>query len=669
MTQPLAEVKARAATLRREIERHSRLYYALNQPEITDQAFDALLAELIALEGEHPSLRTPDSPTQRVGGEPIEGFEQVAHAPPLLSLDNTYSLEEIEAWVDRLCRRLGKTIPAFATELKIDGVSIALRYQDRVLTQAVTRGNGTVGDDVTVNVRTIRALPLRLPPEAPDELVLRGEIYMPRSVFQALNRKREAEGEPLYANPRNTTAGTVRLLDSSEVARRDLAVSIYQSATDLGVSSHSATLEALRGFGLPASSELARCADVAGIAAYADRWRDRRHDLDYETDGVVVKVDDLALQEQLGTTAKAPRWAVAYKFAAEQAQTVVEGISVQVGRTGALTPVAELRAVHLAGTVVKRATLHNYEDLARKDIRVGDTVYLEKGGDIIPKVVEVLLDHRPGGSEPFAVPTDCPVCGEPVERFEEEVALRCINPACPAIVREALRHFVSRNAMNIEGLGDKLIDQLLTEGKIEDFTSLYRLTREDLEGLDRWGEKSIENLLSEVEKSKTERTLAHLLFALGIRFVGARVAKLLAEAFGSMEALVAADRDALEAVPEIGPKVAASLLTYFAHPHSQERIAALAEAGVTMTQPVAEQVDQPLAGKTVVLTGALTMPRREAKAGLEKLGARVSGSVSKKTDLLVAGESAGSKLKKAEQLGIEIIDEAGLVALLGEGGA
>lgn len=659
----------RAAELRDALSRHNRLYYVEGAPEISDRDFDTLMRELIELETAHPELRTADSPTQRVGGEPVDGFEQVEHDPPMLSLDNTYSLEEIEEWVARLERQAPGQALAYVAELKLDGVSISLIYEDGVLSQAVTRGNGVVGDDVTPNVRTLRNLPLRLEGSPPARLVLRGEIYMPRTVFQELNQRREAEGEPLYANPRNTTAGTVRLLDSREVARRKLKVAVFQCATELGVASHSETLETLAGFGLPVGSRWQRCADVAEVEGFIETWREQREGLEFETDGVVIKVDRLALQEQLGRTSKAPRWAVAYKYAAEQAETVVRGITVQVGRTGALTPVAELEPTLLAGTTVKRATLHNYEDLARKDVRVGDTVFLEKGGDIIPKVVSVRLDRRPGGTEPFEIPTHCPVCGEAVVRFEDEVAWRCVNASCPAIVRESIAHFVSRNAMNIEGLGEKRIDQLLGEGLIEDYTSLYHLGehREALIELPGWKEKSTDNLLAELEKSKG-RTLAHLLFALGIRFVGARVARLLAEACGELDTLGRASADALEAIDEVGPKVASSLRRFFDDEHNRRRIESLRASGLSFTQPKTEEpaADSPFAGKTVVLTGTLeAMTRGEAKKKLEALGARVSGSVSKKTDLVVAGEAAGSKLAKAEKLGVEVVDEAGFLAMLG----
>ncbi len=659
----------RAAELREELERHNELYYVHNRPEITDQEFDALLRGLADLEEAHPELRTPDSPTQRVGGAPLEGFEQVAHDPPMLSLDNSYDLTELDEWMERLRRLAPDAELTYSAELKVDGVSISLLYEGGVLARAVTRGNGQVGDDVTVNVRTIRRLPLRLGDAVPERLVLRGEIYMPRSVFEEINRQREEAGAALYVNPRNTTAGTIRLLDSREVARRRLAVTVYQSVTDLGVETHTATLERLAEWGLPVTSHVRPCPDREAVAAYLDDWREKRRELELETDGVVVKVDRLALHERLGRTSKAPRWAIAYKFAAERAETVVRAISVQVGRTGALTPVAELEPVFVAGTTVSRATLHNYEDLARKDVRVGDTVHVEKGGDIIPKVVAVVMDRRPKGTKPFEVPRNCPVCGEEVVRFGDEVALRCINPACPAVVRESIHHFVSRNAMNIEGLGDKLIDQLLAEKLIDDYTSLYRLEVSQLAYLEGWGKKSAENLIAELEKSKS-RTLAHLLFALGIRFVGERVAKILATHLGTIDAVMAATPERLEAIPEIGPKVAASIRTFVEQPKNRGRVEALRGFGVETTQPREEEPGEggnPFAGLTVVLTGTLSaMPRSDAKRRLEGLGARVASSVSKKTDLVVAGESAGSKLAKAESLGVEIVDEARFLELLAE---
>jgi DNA ligase (NAD+) len=654
-----AAAAARAAELAAELERHNDLYYVHNRPEISDREFDLLLAELAALEEQYPPLRGPSSPTQRVGGRPVEGFLQVVHDPPMLSLDNTYSEEELEEWVARLGRFAPGQALSFVAELKVDGVSIALRYENGVLAQAVTRGNGALGDDVTANVRTIRSLPLRLQ-EAPPELLLRGEIYMPRGVFDQLNREREEQGEALYANPRNTTAGTVRLLDSREVARRKLKIAVYQLASDASATGHSDALEKLSAWGLPVLPTWRRCAGIAELRAYVEAWRERRRELDFETDGVVIKVDSYAAQRALGSTGKAPRWAVAYKYAAERAETRVRDVTVQVGRTGTLTPVAELEPVLLAGTVVKRATLHNYEDLSRKDVRRGDTVYLEKGGEIIPKVVAVRLDLRPAGALPFEMPSVCPVCGEKVVKYPGEVALRCVNAGCPAIVAGSVAHFVGRNAMNIEGLGDKLIEQLHRKGLLEDYTAIYRLRLEDLKELEGWGEKSARNLLAEIEKSKS-RELSHLLFALGIRFVGDRAARTLAEHFGELDALAAAGAEELQRIPEIGPKVAEAVVAFFADPHNRQRLEALRSHGVSVRQKRRRTVaaEGPFAGKTVVLTGTLEgSTREEAAALLEAAGAKIAGSVSKKTHLLIAGEGAGSKLDKARLLGVEVIDEA-----------
>ena len=654
--------------LSRELEFHSRLYYVENRPEITDREFDALMQRLGALEETHPHLRQPDSPTQRVGGEPVEGFQQVVHDPPMLSLDNSYDEGELEDWVERVRRLVPDAELSYVAELKVDGVSISLLYEQGILSRAVTRGNGELGDDVTPNVRTLRRLPLRLE-GVPDRLLLRGEIYMPRTVFQDLNRRREEEGEALYANPRNTTAGTIRLLDSREVARRRLEVAIFQSVTDLGVATHGDILQTLTSWGLPVMDTWRRCADAQELHAYIREWRDQRRELDYETDGVVIKVDPLSLHQRLGRTGKAPRWAIAYKFEAEQAETEILGVTVQVGRTGALTPVAELAPVLLAGTTVKRATLHNYEDLARKDVRIGDFVQVEKGGDIIPKVISVNLEKRPDSAVPFAIPETCPECGEGVVQFEGEVAVRCVNPACPAVVAQSVEHFVSRNAMDIEGLGEKTVAQLLDANLIEDYTSLYDLTLEDLEALEGWGKKSAENVLAELEKSK-QRTLAHLLFAVGIRFVGVGVAKKLAERFRDLDRLMAADRATLEDTPEIGPKVADSLIRFFADSHNRERLEKLRAVGVSVRQPepvTTAPSNGPFVAKTVVLTGTLSMARGQAKKLLEAAGANVTGSVSKKTDFVVAGESAGSKLTKAQNLGVRVLTEEEMMELLDSG--
>jgi len=668
----------RADELRREIRRHERLYYQEAKPEISDRGFDRLMAELVVLEEEYPGLRTPDSPTQRVGGEPVEGFEQAEHRPPMLSLDNTYNQDELTEWYERLVRLRAKD-PAEAdrpielvAELKVDGISMALIYEDGVLTQAATRGNGRIGDVVTENARTIRSLPLRLDGarEAPARLQVRAEVYMPRSVFNRLNEQRRESGAPLYVNPRNTAAGTLRLLDSREVARRELSAVVYEMVEPVLKPTHAGQLEAATELGFPVHPSWERCRGLEEVRDYLARWQEKRRSLEFDTDGVVVKVDELEQRRRFGFTSKAPRWAVAYKFESEQATTRVVAINAQVGRTGALTPVAELEPVFVAGTTVKRATLHNYEDLARKDVRVGDVVVIEKGGDIIPKVVEVLLDSRARDAEPFVPPTICPVCGHRLVRLEEEVALRCVNAGCPAVVRESVCHFVSRNAMDIEGLGEKLVDQLLEHELIEDYASLYDLGVEDLIGLEGWGAKSAQNLLERLAASRT-RGLGPLLHALGIRFVGERIAGILARSFSDLDSLRAASDEELLAVEEVGPKVLASLRAFFADPDNAARIERLEAAGVSTKSESfvppgeREEAELPLAGKTVVLTGTLSrLARKDATAQLEALGARVSGSVSARTDLVVAGEAAGSKLEKARSLGIEVIDETGLERLL-----
>ena len=664
MSKPAATAKRRAEGLRREIRRHEDLYYRGGKPEISDREFDALLAGLAALEGEHPELVSPDSPTQRVGGEPLEGFPQVRHEPPMQSLDNTYSLAEVGEWIDRLRRLAPDAELSFVAELKADGVSISLLYEGGVFTRGATRGNGVVGDEVTANLRTIRALPLRLGGRAPKRLLVRGEIYQPRSVFARLNREREEAGLPLYVNPRNATAGAIRQLDSKAVAARRLSALVYQIADGFEGRTHAETLERLAAWGFPVDRSWRRCADLAAIEAFVEEWREKRRGLDFETDGVVLKVDDLELRRRLGSTAKSPRWAVAFKFEPERAETVVREIRVQVGRTGVLTPVAVLEPVFVGGTTVSRATLHNYEDLARKDVRVGDTVRVERGGDVIPKVVEVALERRPADSRPFELPTRCPECGEPVARVEGEVAWRCANPTCPAVVAESIRHYTGRSAMDVEGLGDERIEQLLREGKIRDFPDLYRLRPTDLEELEGWGERSARKLVDSIAASRG-RELHQLLFALGIRFVGERVAKLLAAHFGSLAALVAASEGELLEVHEVGPKVATAIREHFADPRQRARLAALAAGGVRPPEVERSRGERPLAGKTIVLTGRLEgFDRDEATARLEELGARVASSVSKKTDLVIAGEDAGSKLARARELGVPIADESELRRLL-----
>jgi DNA ligase (NAD+) len=647
-------VRRRARELAAEIRRHERLYYVEGRPEITDSEFDLLLRELVALEQRYPELSTPDSPTRRVGGSPAEGFATVPHAVPMLSLENAYSWEEAQAWLARARRVLGSDPQGYVAELKIDGLSISLRYEGGVLARGSTRGDGFRGDDVTQNVRTIRSIPLSIPETT--SLEVRGEVFYPKRAFERLNAAREAEGLPLFANPRNAASGTMKLLDSRVAARRGLEAWLYGivEATP-PPSSQTETLERLRRLGFRVHPHSRRCADLDEVRRFIEEWREKRRELEFETDGVVVKVDDRALQERLGSTAKSPRWALAFKYPPEEKTTAVEDISVHVGRTGVLTPVAHLSPVVLAGTTVKRATLHNYEDLSRKDVRRGDTVVVEKGGDVIPKVVRVILEKRPPDSRPFEMPTRCPVCGDPVSREPGEVATRCVNPACPAVVREALRHFCSRRAMNIEGLGDKLVDQLVRAGLLTDVASIYDLRAADLAALERWGEKSASNLLAEIEKSK-DNDLSRLIFALGMRHIGEKAARTLAVRFETLDGLAAASEEELETAEEIGPTTAAAVAAYFRHPRHRELIEKLRRHGINFASRAPRPRARPLEGKTVVLTGILPgVPREEAAERLALAGAKVTGSVSKKTDFLLAGEEAGSKLARARALGVRVV--------------
>jgi DNA ligase (NAD+) len=668
------------AELREEIERHARLYYVEDRPELTDAEYDALLRELTSLEEVHPELVTPDSPTQRVGGAPVGELPNVRHEIPLLSLENAYAPEELKAWAERVVDRLGRT-PPFVCELKIDGLSISLLYENGALARAATRGDGTTGEDVTPNVKTIRAIPLNLHAadaarkisskvKIPAVLEVRGEVYMPKKSFAALNAAREEAGELLFANPRNAAAGALRLLDARITAQRKLSAFLYSVARwegDGEPTTQSAGLSTLEEISLPVNPHRAVVGGVEGILAFLDTWRTKRHDLPFETDGVVVKVDALVDQKRLGQTAKFPRWAIAYKFPPEEAATVVTDIVVQVGRTGVLTPVAEFTPVLLAGSTVRRATLHNMEDLARKDVRVGDTVAVEKAGDVIPKVTRVLLEKRPEGAKPFSMPKRCPACGEQVVQLEGEVAIRCVNPGCPAQVAESLRHFVTRRAMDVEGLGDERIEQLREAGLLEDVASLYDLTAAELAPLERWGEKSAANVIAEIGRSK-DAGLARLLFGLGIRQVGEKTAKLLARRFLSMDALLEADEEALTAVPEIGPETARGILEWFARPPNRALLSKLRAAGIRMIQsPASSAAGGSLSGGVFVLTG--TLPRRsreEATAAIESAGGKVSGSVSKKTTAVIAGEESGSKLDKAKSLGVAVWTEDDLNRALGE---
>lgn len=664
-----AAVRARVEALRREVRRHEHLYYVLAKPTISDYEFDRLLRELRGLEEAHPELVTPDSPTQRVGGAPVEGLPQVRHAAPMLSLDNSYNEGELEEWLGRVRRGLGREPSGLVAELKIDGVSLSLTYERGSLARAVTRGNGDVGEEVTGNARTVRSLPLVLP-EALPLVEVRGEVYLPREVFKELNRARKEEGEDPFANPRNAAAGAIRLLDPRECGRRRLAFFAYQVPRFEGTSfaHHSEALERLAAWGFAVNPGWRRCATLAGAHAFIAEWGAKRAELPFDIDGAVVKLDDLEEQRLVGATAKFPRWAVAYKYPPQGERTHVRAIVVQVGRTGTLTPVAELEPVLLAGSTVSRATLHNGDEVARLDVRVGDLVWVAKGGDVIPKVVAVDPEGRGADSEPFRMPERCPVCATPVVREEGEVAVRCPNRECPAVRRQRLFHFVSRAGMDIEGLGKRLVEQLLSEGLVSDPASLWDLDGERLASLPHWGEKSAANLVGEIAAARV-RPLWRLLVALGIRHVGERAAKALASRFGSLAAIGGTTAADLEQAEGVGPVIAASVVAFFGGEEGAALVRRLRDRGVDPreeTVPVAGP--EPLAGLTFVLTGALSRSREEAAAVLEGAGARVTNRVSRRTSYVVAGEDAGSKLAKARELGVAVLDEDGLRRLLAEKG-
>lgn len=668
--------RTRAEDLRTRIRHHEERYYILNDPEIADAEFDALIKELEALERQHPALVTPDSPTQRVAGQPVDGFATVEHVMPMLSLDNAYTEDEVRAFDERVRRGLGgiDSPVDYVAELKIDGLSIALTYEDGRLSRGVTRGDGTRGEEVTSNVRVIRAVPLSLRGTPPARCDVRGEIYLPRAAFDRTNAEREAADQPVFANPRNAAAGTIRNLDPKMVDKRGLSGFFYQLVAPPGdaqptAATQSDVLEHLRSWGVPVEPHWQRCAGLEEVLAFCRSWADRRGSLAFETDGVVIKVDQLALRERLGATGKFPRWALAFKFPAEQATTRLLRIEVQVGRTGAITPVAVLEPVKLAGTTVQLATLHNEQEVARKDIRPGDMVLVEKGGDVIPKIVKPIVSLRATGDDepkPWTMPTTCPACGSTLHRAEEEVVWRCPNSSCPTKLQRTLQHFASRRAMNIEGLGDSLAEQLVLKGLVKDVADLYRLTVAELEALDRMGKKSAANLLSEIEGSKRNE-LWRVIFAIGIRHVGERGAQALADAFGSMDALTVAPVEQLQAVGDVGPVVARTVRAFFDEPLNRTLVDRLRDAGVNMVGQVKSGAPTigALAGKTFVLTGTLSsMSREEAKEKIEALGGKVSGSVSKKTTYLVAGAEAGSKLDKAEALGVKVLDEAAFAQLL-----
>lgn len=676
------KARARLAELRRLLAHHDRLYHVLARPGISDREYDRLYSELLELEEAFADLVTDDSPSRRVGGEPLEAFRALPHSAPMLSLGNTYSAEELLEFDARVRRFLGTTDPvAYAVELKIDGVAVALRYAEGAFVLGLTRGDGLRGDDVTANLRTLRSLPLRLPAESTggglpgSDLEVRGEVFIPRSAFTAWNARREKEGLARLANPRNSCAGTLKLLDSREVARRPLRLFCYGMVEPeaKGLSTHEETLGALRDLGFPVEPHFARTASIEEAIAACRAWADRRHELDYETDGMVLKVDRLDWQRQLGRTAKAPRWSIAFKFETLEAVTKVEGISVQVGRIGNLTPVADLTPVEILGTVVRRATLHNADELERLGVLVGDWVAIEKGGEVIPKVVRVLTEKRDGTQRPFAFPDRCPVCHEELLREEGEVAIRCVNEFCPARRKGQILHFFRRGAMDVQGVGEALVDQLVDGGWAADAADLYGLPAETLSDLERMGRKSAENLVAALDESK-ERPLHRFLFALGVRHVGSTAARLIARRFLTLEQTREAEAEAIAAIHGIGEVTARSVAQYFSRAETAELLSRFHARGVhpaPETAPPAAaagsgpEPSSPLEGRTFVLTGTLSRwSREEAKSAIEEGGGKVVGSVSRKTDYVVAGDEPGSKLDKARELGVPVLDEDGLAQLL-----
>lgn len=671
---PSERVQHQIEKLREEIRHHEYRYYVLDDPQISDAQFDALMNELKKLEKEHPELITVDSPTQRVGGKPREGFVKVAHSVAMLSLDNAYSEEELRNWERRVHELSGRKSVEFVCELKLDGMSLALRYQGGKLVRGITRGDGTTGEDVTSNVRTVRSVPLSVAAEKlknaglPADFEVRGEMLMPIASFKRMNEEREKHGLSVFANPRNATAGTVRQLEPSITAQRRLDFFAYILIGDGGKAAifdtQWDTLNALDAAGFKVNPRRALAKNFEEVWEFIGQWEEKRETLPYEIDGVVIKVNDVALQRQLGFTGKAPRWAIAYKYAARAGITLIEDILVQVGRTGKLTPVAALKPVPIGGTTVSRATLHNMDEIERLGVKIGDWVEVERGGDVIPKVTRVVDDKdHPRGHKSFHMPEKCPVCGGHVVRTEGEVDHRCVNQKCPAKLRETILHFASRGVMNIDGMGDALVTQLTERGLVKDVADIYRLTKADLLSLERMGDKSAQNVLNEIDRSK-QLPLERVIFGLGIRFVGERTAQFLSEHFGDMDSLMNAGEEELQQVEEVGPRIAKSIVEFFSEPKNRELVEELRAAGLTLRGKKKERGTK-LARKTFVLTGTLAnLTRDEAKKMIEAAGGKVTGSVSKKTDYVVAGSEAGSKLDKAKELGVVVIDEEQMRELL-----
>ncbi len=650
--------------LRREISYHEKKYYVDNDPQISDSEFDRLVRRLQELETAHPEFITAESPTQRVGERPVEGFVPVEHSKPMMSIDNCYDEDGLRDFEARIRKLLPGEKVEYTAELKIDGLGIAVLYRDGKYARAVTRGDGLRGDDVTANVKTIKSLPMVI--DETRDVEVRGEIFLSLKAFQQINREREELEEPPFANPRNAAAGSIRLLDARAVASRGLDVFLY--TLFIGGEEPPSQWESLRkmkALGFKTNPKSRRCASMDDVVRYYDEWAAKRDSLDYDADGIVVKVDAAAQRAALGSTAKAPRWAISYKFAARQATTRIRDIMIQVGRTGALTPVAVLEPVKLSGTTISRSTLHNEDELVRKDIRIGDAVLLERSGDVIPHIVSVMKERRTGKEKTFPWPDQCPVCSSRIFKPEGEAISRCINPSCPARIRESILHFASRRAMNIDGLGDALVVQLLEKGLVRTIPDLYALEFDKLADLERMGPKSARNLLDRIEESKT-RDLARLVFGLGIRHVGERLAQTLAAHFRSLEALASASADDLVGIDDVGPRVAESIRFFFSQRESRKLLEGLEKAGLNFKSGEKKAAAAPLDGLTFVLTGTLAgFTRDEARERIESLGGKVASSVSGKTDYLVAGEDPGSKLDKAEELEIKVIGEKELRALLG----
>ncbi|MDQ8367068.1 NAD-dependent DNA ligase LigA [Enterococcus faecium] len=655
------EAAKRAEELRTRLNQWSREYYVEDKPTVEDYVYDKEYAELVAIEEQYPDLITSDSPTQRIGGKVLEGFEKVTHDIPLYSLNDVFSKEELIAFDQRVQKAVGRVVD-YCCELKIDGLSVSLRYEDGNFVRGATRGDGTVGENITENLKTVRSVPIKL--KEPMNIEVRGECFMPKRSFVQLNQDREAEGKDIFANPRNAAAGSLRQLDSKITAKRNLDTFLYTVA-DFGpmqAKTQYDALEELEKIGFHTNREKRLCHSIDEVWSYIEEYHDKRVDLPYEIDGIVIKVNEFSLQDQLGFTVKAPRWAAAYKFPPEEVETLIENIEWTVGRTGVVTPTAIMTPVRVAGTTVSRASLHNGDYIKLKDIRLKDTVLIYKAGDIIPEVSQVVLDKRPKDSEEYQLPTHCPVCGSELVHLDEEVALRCINPKCPAQMKEGLNHFVSRNAMNIDGLGPRVLEQMYDKKLVADVADLYKLTEEELLTLDKIKEKSANNILTAIDNSK-DNSVERLIFGLGIRHVGAKAAKILAEHFGDLETLSKSDYESIIALDTIGDIIADSVVTYFSNEEVHELMNELKQAGVNfeykgLRNAQLQEVESPFKEKTVVLTGKLTrFTREEAKETIENLGGKVTGSVSKKTDIVVAGEDAGSKLTKAQELGIEVWTE------------